>query len=136
MIDSEGRMLRPTVLESLVYVGLPYAAAAYAKWAAPTTNEFVKGSLADILVPFGLYNLGTMLGVRPLIKASYVLGVNFAYEAIQGLSGIGTFDPWDYAAYTAGVGLGFLTEVLTQAKGEDRMFQKIHADLLKENKKV
>lgn len=81
-------------MEGLVGSTLPYALSVYAKLVAPTTNEFVKGSLEDILVPWGIYNLSSSMRSTPLFNAIYPLAIYFTYETLQGFDRIpGVFDP-------------------------------------------
>lgn len=98
-------------LERIIGLCLPFTISIYAKWHAPTASEFVKGSLADILVPYGIYNFSASRGNSPLLSAAIPVAFYFTYETLQGLGCMsGTFDPWDYGAYTLGVALGFVTE--------------------------
>lgn len=93
---------------------LPYAIGLYAKELATTDNAFVKGNLADILVPYGLYNFWSSMGSPTKLNLAATIGSYFAFETAQAFGIWGTFDPWDYAAYATAGALGVATEKITK----------------------
>jgi hypothetical protein len=91
------------------------------KYGGPFKN-FLTGYLIDILLPFFLYFLFTLKINQTKQKIAvgagiFVFGTVIEYLQYRGVGIFGsTFDPFDYAAYFAGVGSAILFDLVVWNK--------------------
>jgi len=108
------------LLEGL-YSGVMIGGATVASNYKVEVEWFTRGYLHDITLPFGLYFSGKLIGPpfegNKLANAAFVFLGCSVFEAAQSLGLYpGTFDPKDFLAYSAGVGLAIAVDKLTFKK--------------------
>ena len=120
-------MNRPDSKKKVLITGISIAVALLHFLTGPNYGgpcpEFVNGYLIDILLPFSLYFLISLVPLtmlRPIVLRAgipFVIGVSVEIAQFFGLPVFGrTFDPLDFLAYGVGVFLAVLSDRLVFPK--------------------
>ena len=111
------------LLASVGFIGAIHSGAADSIYGNTDIAGFMRGYQHDITAPFGAYFTMKFFWDKlspsssNLTQAAYIFGIYSAGEVAQWLGQYpGTFDPKDFLAYAAGVGMAMIVDKLTFTK--------------------
>ena len=112
---------------SIGALGAMHSKAAHDIYSSPEIATFMSSYQHDITAPIGVYFVMRLLGNESVSgRAAATFAIYSAGEIAQGLGlYYGTFDPKDFLAYAAGVGLAAAIDKLTFRKKKlERLFEE------------
>ena len=132
-LDFDSHMsLKDKLLQS-AYISLgPIVGWTHATYSGPL-EDLVRSYASDIAIPLAMYYsmrmTSSLVRKHPLLNAAYLFTGCAVIETMQALHWErGTFDPWDYLAYAAGLGLALVVDKLTLRQDEPASKAIAHAE--------